>query len=74
MSVFPPGRFLTCRAILSSTHTTGEWEGVTATFSPTGEPQQLPEQYVPGAFRDWGVELYDWQSQVSCNAAGGHLR
>ena len=44
------------------THT-GEWEGVTATFSADGSPQQLPERYVPGAFRDWGVELYDWQSQ-----------
>lgn len=46
----------------------GEWEGVTATFSPSGAPQQLPEHYVPEAFREWGVELFDWQSQCSCNA------
>ena len=25
----------------------GEWEGVTASFGPDGEPQQLPEYYVP---------------------------
>ena len=41
----------------------GEWEGVTATFSSEGKPQQLPDRYVPDAFRDWNVELYDWQSQ-----------
>lgn len=46
-------------------HLTGEWEGVTATFTPSGDPEQLPERYVPGAFRDWGVELWDWQSQCS---------
>lgn len=43
----------------------GEWEGVTATFTPRGEPEQLPEHYVPSAFREWGVELWDWQSQCS---------
>jgi hypothetical protein len=41
---------------------------VTASFSGAGEPQQLPEHYVPQAFRDWGVELWDWQSQCSCLA------
>jgi hypothetical protein len=46
----------------------GEWEGITATFSPAGQPQPLPEHYVPGAFREWGVELWDWQSQCSCLA------
>jgi hypothetical protein len=44
---------------------TGEWEGVTASFTPDGSPQQLPEHYVPGDFREWGVELWDWQSQCS---------
>ncbi|KAF6253932.1 hypothetical protein COO60DRAFT_1666870 [Scenedesmus sp. NREL 46B-D3] len=47
----------------------GEWEGITATFTPTGEPEQLPEHYVPGAFREWGVELWDWQSQCSSTTA-----
>lgn len=48
----------------------GEWEGITATFSPAGQPQPLPEHYVPEAFREWGVELWDWQSQCSCLAEG----
>lgn len=41
---------------------------MTASFSPAGAPQQLPEHYVPEAFREWGVELWDWQSQCSCLA------
>jgi hypothetical protein len=43
----------------------GEWDGVNVTFDRDGEAQQLPEYYVPQAYRDWGVELYDWQSQCS---------
>lgn len=43
----------------------GEWEGVTATFSPAGQPQPLPEHYVPEAFREWDVQLWDWQQQCS---------
>lgn len=43
----------------------GEWEGITASFDGEGEPQQLPENYVPGAYREWGVELFDWQSICS---------
>lgn len=38
---------------------------MTVTFDRDGEAQQLPEYYVPEAFRDWGVELFDWQSQCS---------
>jgi hypothetical protein len=52
----------------------GEWEGVTVTFSPVdGSPQSLPEYYVPDAYRDWGVQLFDWQSQCSCSAKDGSL-
>jgi hypothetical protein len=47
----------------------GEWDGVTATFQAEGAPRQLPEYYVPQAYRDWGVELYDWQSQCSMLAS-----
>eukprot|EP00198_Chlamydomonas_reinhardtii_P004699 XP_001694035.1 predicted protein [Chlamydomonas reinhardtii] len=44
----------------------GEWEGITVTFDASGAAQPLPDHYVPGAYRDWGVELFDWQSQSSC--------
>ncbi|GAX80338.1 hypothetical protein CEUSTIGMA_g7776.t1 [Chlamydomonas eustigma] len=47
----------------------GEWDGVTATFSPEGVAIPLPERYVPSAFREWGVELFDWQSQCSMVAS-----
>lgn len=43
----------------------GEWDGVSASFDRDGEPQQLPDYYVPEAYRDWGVKLYDWQTQCS---------
>ncbi|KAH7618930.1 hypothetical protein NADE_005778 [Nannochloris sp. 'desiccata'] len=43
----------------------GEWDGVTVTFDRDGEAQQLPEYYVPQAYRDWEVQLYDWTSQCS---------
>ena len=53
----------------------GEWEGVVVTFDADGKAQPLPDRYVPEAYRDWGVELFDWQSQCSstCSrpAAGG---
>lgn len=52
----------------------GEWEGVTVSFDADGTPQQLPERFVPGAYREWGVELFDWQSQCSCTTEGGQLR
>lgn len=53
----------------------GEWEGVIATFSAEGQRQQLPEHYVPEAYREWGVELYDWQAQCSSTAtSSGELR
>jgi hypothetical protein len=43
----------------------GEWEGVTATFSPAGDALDLPERYVPSAFRDWDMVPKDWQTQCS---------
>ena len=46
----------------------GEWDGVCATFDADGEARELPEYYVPQAYRDWDVQLYDWQSQCSMNS------
>lgn len=40
----------------------GEWDGYGADFNFLGEPSELPSQVVPDAFRDWGVEIYDWQT------------
>lgn len=50
----------------------GEWDGVSATFDADGTPRELPEYYVPQAYRDWDVQLYDWQCQCSmlCNSEG----
>ncbi|KAL0912793.1 hypothetical protein M5K25_016198 [Dendrobium thyrsiflorum] len=41
----------------------GEWDGCGAEFSPEGKPVELPEYVVPGAFREWGVQVFDWQTQ-----------
>ena len=45
------------------TKISGEWDGYSAEFNFQGEPVQLPSNVVPDAFREWGVEIYDWQSQ-----------
>nr|XP_010906854.1 uncharacterized protein LOC105033664 [Elaeis guineensis] len=41
----------------------GEWDGFGAEFTADGKPVELPEVVVPEAFREWGVELFDWQTQ-----------
>lgn len=46
---------------------------MTATFTATGDPLQLPQHIVPSAYREWGVELHDYQSICSCKASGGSL-
>ncbi|KAL2610682.1 hypothetical protein R1flu_029255 [Riccia fluitans] len=43
-------------------HVSGEWDGYGADFTFTGEPLELPSSVVPDAFRDWGVEIHDWQT------------
>ena len=52
-------------------HVSGEWDGVSATFDIDGTPRELPEYYVPQAYRDWDVKLYDWQTQcsMSCDSS-----
>lgn len=41
----------------------GEWDGFGAEFTASGEPVALPENVVPEAFREWGVQVLDWQTQ-----------
>ncbi|MCO5572038.1 hypothetical protein L7F22_025789 [Adiantum nelumboides] len=41
----------------------GEWDGYGAEFTNRGEPRELPSAVVPEAFREWEVQLYDWQTQ-----------
>ena len=43
-------------------------------FAPEGALLPLPEHYVPEAYREWGVELFDWQTQCSCTTEGGALK
>ncbi|KAL3690512.1 hypothetical protein R1sor_016821 [Riccia sorocarpa] len=40
----------------------GEWDGYGADFTFTGEALELPSSVVPDAFREWGVEIHDWQT------------
>lgn len=55
----------------------GEWDGMLVTFdaaapSSSGgaapEPRELPREFVPDAFREWGLAVRDWQTQCSMNA------
>ncbi|KAK6120851.1 hypothetical protein DH2020_045407 [Rehmannia glutinosa] len=41
----------------------GEWDGFGADFTVEGKPIQLPENVVPEAYREWEVEVFDWQTQ-----------
>eukprot|EP00667_Euglena_gracilis_P015322 EG_transcript_15941 len=46
----------------------GEWEGFLVELDARGQPKPLPDHAVPGANKEWGVPLYDWQLQT-CAAA-----
>ncbi|XP_073002323.1 uncharacterized protein [Typha latifolia] len=41
----------------------GEWDGFGADFTREGNPIELPETVVPEAFREWEVQVFDWQTQ-----------
>ena len=45
----------------------GEWEGHRVYFDASGAPQLLPDRVVPPAFKEYGVDLVDWQSQCAMN-------
>ena len=36
--------------------------------APSGEPQELPREFVPEAFREWELSVRDWQTQCSMNS------
>ena len=44
----------------------GVWKGVLSTFNRDGGAQELPPQYVPDAFREWGETLYEWTTVCEC--------
>eukprot|EP00262_Sarcandra_glabra_P014486 TRINITY_DN424_c0_g1_i2.p1 TRINITY_DN424_c0_g1~~TRINITY_DN424_c0_g1_i2.p1 ORF type:complete len:367 (-),score=56.20 TRINITY_DN424_c0_g1_i2:41-1141(-) len=44
-------------------HASGEWDGYGAEFSSEGKPIELPEAVVPEAYREWEVQVFDWQTQ-----------
>ncbi|KAH7664557.1 hypothetical protein IHE45_14G127200 [Dioscorea alata] len=46
-----------------SARVSGEWDGFGADFTSAGCPIELPENVVPEAYREWGVEVFDWQTQ-----------
>lgn len=35
------------------------------TFKEDGSAEEIPPYYVPQAYRDWDLQLYDWQVQCS---------
>lgn len=41
----------------------GEWDGYGAEFTATGEAVELPSAVVPEAFKEWEVQIHDWQTQ-----------
>ncbi|KAG2543818.1 uncharacterized protein LOC120693066 [Panicum virgatum] len=41
----------------------GEWDGFGADFTAAGDPVELPDNVVPEAYREWGVQVLDWQTQ-----------
>lgn len=44
----------------------GEWFGHEVSFSPrTGLPLQIPDRYIPDAFREWGVDINAFECLTS---------
>ncbi|BAT94119.1 hypothetical protein LR48_Vigan02g221000 [Vigna angularis] len=41
----------------------GEWDGFGADFSNEGKAIELPESVVPETYREWEVQVFDWQTQ-----------
>ena len=40
----------------------GLWKGILCNLNRDGSPQELPPQYVPDAFKEWGETLYEWNT------------
>lgn len=43
-------------------------------FDPNGEKIPLPHLYIPDAYKEWGMELYDWQTHCTMQVDKGHLK
>lgn len=54
-----------------ATRVSGEWDGFGADFTASGDPVELPEKVVPEAYREWGVQVVDWQTQCPTLADPG---
>ena len=50
--------------------TSGEWVGLSASFSPKGTAIQVPDTHVPREYAEWGIEIKDWASVSSLNVKG----
>lgn len=48
----------------------GEWEGCCCVFDEMGVPRPIPDYYIPAAYKEWDIELFDWQTQVSSRVVG----
>ena len=47
-----------------------------ATFDAHGKAQLLPDRYLPESYREWGIEILDWQTQCSMQTteSGNHCK
>eukprot|EP00242_Pyramimonas_sp_CCMP2087_P013647 CAMPEP_0198199978 /NCGR_PEP_ID=MMETSP1445-20131203/3064_1 /TAXON_ID=36898 /ORGANISM="Pyramimonas sp., Strain CCMP2087" /LENGTH=246 /DNA_ID=CAMNT_0043869895 /DNA_START=133 /DNA_END=870 /DNA_ORIENTATION=- len=43
----------------------GEWIGYEMEFDSTGAPVSLPYNVIPDVYREWKIDVYDWQHQCS---------
>lgn len=43
----------------------GRWESSSAVFRHDGAIAELPEQYIPENFKEWGQTMYEWQVRLT---------
>ncbi|KAF5760378.1 hypothetical protein HanRHA438_Chr16g0764731 [Helianthus annuus] len=62
LTVQPTGSSSGCWSEFAG-NVSGEWDGFGADFTADGKPIELPENVVPNAYREWEVQVFDWQTQ-----------